>query len=136
MIFDFVKGDILASPYTHICFAANTDGHNDAGFAGLIADYFWPELKNTGPMELGATLTHEAHNHRVFHALVCHSLKPGGWSRTPEYLTYCLDSLDLPAQTAIVMVGGGPTGQISGADVFKNLGGIAQSRHMFAVYSL
>ena len=135
MIHDFVKGNILASPYTHICFAVNTEGYNDAGFAGLVASKYWPELADTGPKRLGETMTHTGYDGRVFHALVCHSLKDG-WEQTPEVLTKCLDSLALPQQSAIVLVGGGMIGQMYGANVYANLGGIARSQHSFAVYSL
>ena len=136
MIHAFVKGDVLSSAYSNICFAVNTEGYNDAGFAGLVARQFWPGLDDTGPKELGDVMTHRADNKRVFHALVCHSLKSNGWEKTPTILTECLDKLDLPRHAAIVLVGGGMIDQMGGANVWKNLHGIAQSKHNLAVFSL
>lgn len=50
MIIDYKKGqNILNSGETRIAFAVNTEGFNDAGFAGVVARNYWPELANTGP---------------------------------------------------------------------------------------
>lgn len=57
MIIDRVRGDIFKAPQRHIAFAVNTQGYNDAGFAGQVAKKIWPELANTGGNDIGDILT-------------------------------------------------------------------------------
>jgi len=57
MIVEFVRGNVLAANYKHIAFAVNTEGHNDAGFAGLVSSQYWTELSNTGTKKLGETMS-------------------------------------------------------------------------------
>jgi len=134
MIVDTVRGDIFESEFDIILFAVNTEGHNDAGFAGQVSGRYWPDLANTGPKDLGEVLTHRCGG-RVYHALVCHSLGIGGWDHTPRAITECLDSLVLPVDSAMVFAGSGPIGQMQGADTWAILGGIARSKHRIVVYT-
>ena len=49
MIVEVKQGqDILKSGAKHICFAVNTEGINDSGFAGLISRNHWPKLADIG----------------------------------------------------------------------------------------
>lgn len=48
MIIKTVQGNIFEAPFDHIVFGVNTEGYNDAGFAGQVASMFWPEIENTG----------------------------------------------------------------------------------------
>ncbi len=135
MIVDTVRGDILRTLNEHIAFAVNTEGFNDAGFAGSVASKHWPGLANT--RALGDVMSRRASG-RIFHALVCHSLDDAGWKRTPETVTTCLDALDVPKDetVAVVLMGAGPIGQMGGADVFAILGGMARAKRRVAVYTL
>lgn len=80
MIHNRVRGDIFAASQKHIAFAVNTDGYNDAGFAGQVSSRMWPKLANTGGNKLGDVLTHK-HDGKTYYALVCHSLDRGGGTR-------------------------------------------------------
>lgn len=75
---------------------------------------------------------------KTFHALVCHSLGGDGWKRTPQTAEQCLNALDVPEDEtiAVVLMGAGMIGQMGGADVFGNLGGMARSKKRVAVYTL
>lgn len=136
MIIDTRRGDIFESPFTHIIFAVNTEGINDAGFAGQVACRTWPELANIGACPLGSQMDHKDGDGRVFHALCVHSLKANGWIQAPQAITKALDACDLPEQSAMVLAGSGAVGQIQGADVYAILGGIARSRHKIVIYTL
>lgn len=137
MIVDRVQGDILESPYRYIAFAVNTSGINDSGFASVISDKYWRELVYVGENPLRTVLSKDIGGHTLF-ALVCHDLCVGGWKKTPEVVTECLDSIEIPDDQTIacVLMGSGPVGQMSGADVEKIMGGIARSKKKVAVYSL
>lgn len=136
MITRTVRGDIFASGLHHIAFAVNGEGQNIAGFAGVVAVNYWPELANTGPKLLGETLSLSAGGY-TFHALVCHFARRGGFSQTPRIITHCLNTLDVPDTTEIacVLVGGGPVGRAIGADTGAILEGIHRSRKHVAVYT-
>ena len=137
MIVDTTRGDVFKTPYRHIAFAVNTEGYNDAGFAGAVSSRHWPELANTGAKKLGEVMSKNGKN-KTFHALVCHSLGDDGWKKTAETVTRCLDSLDIPDDEtiAIVLMGAGMVGQMGGADVYSILGGMARSKKKVAVYTL
>lgn len=137
MIVDVIRGDVLRAPHSHIAFAVNTQGVNDAGFAGMVSSRFWPELSDTGSRELGEILSHRTED-KILYALVCHSLGENGWVQTPEIIEQCLNSIEVPNDEviAIVLIGGGMIGQGQGADVFANLSGVARSQKKCAVYSL
>ena len=137
MIVDTIRGDVFKTSHAHIAFAVNTEGFNDAGFAGAVSSRFWGELANTGKKKLGDVLTHEA-NGKTFHACVCHSLGGEGWNKTAQTITKCLDALNVPDDEviAVVLMGAGMVGQMGGADVFAILGGMARSKKRVAVYTL
>lgn len=137
MIVDTIRGDVFKTPHAHIAFAVNTEGFNDAGFAGAVSSRYWNELANTGKKKLGDVLSKNGKG-KTFHALVCHSLGGDGWSKTAETVTKCLDSLNvLDTETiAVVLTGAGMIGQMGGADVFSILGGMSRSKKRLAVYTL
>ena len=136
MIIDTRRGNIFESPFTHIIFAVNTQGVNDAGFAGQVSSRFWPELASIGQHQLGEHLTYQGKDGRFYHALVCHSLDAGGWDESPQAITQALDACDLPEHSAMVLAGSGMVGRMQGADVYAILGGIARSRHKIVLYTL
>ncbi len=136
MIVNQVHGDIFAAPQKHIAFAVNTQGYNDDGFAGQISSRIWPMLANTGGNRLGEVLTYK-HYDKTYHALVCHSLDPGGWNDTPRIARECLDKIYLPddEEIAIVLMGSGPLGMMQGANVKAILTGMEQSNKRLVVYT-
>lgn len=137
MIIGAVRGDVFSTELKHIAFAVNTEGLNDAGFAGIVAQNYWPRLANTSPTRLGRTfsLTTIAYH---FHALVCHSLGPDGWQQTPQAVTECLDSLYIPDNEpiAVVLMGTGFVGTLGNADVYAIIGGLARSKKRVVLYTL
>ena len=136
MIVNRVRGDIFAAPQKHIAFAVNTQGYNDAGFAGQVSARIWPELANTGGNRLGDVLTHQ-NSSKTYHALVCHSFESGGWNETPEVARACLDKIDAPEdeEIAVVLMGSGPVGVMQGANVEAILAGLEQSSKKLVVYT-
>jgi hypothetical protein len=137
MVKELVIGqDVFSCSYQHIAFAVNTQGFNDAGFAGVVSDQYWPELANTGPKQLGQVMSRKVGD-KTFHALVCHSLDQNGWDETPKIVTQCLDSIDIPDDEiiAVVSIGGGPIGRAMGADPDAIRSGMEASQKTVVVYS-
>ena len=136
MIVNRVRGDIFAASQKHIAFAVNTQGYNDAGFAGQVSSHIWPKLASTGGNKLGDVLTHK-NGSKTYHALVCHSLESGGWDETPRVARECLDKLDIPEdeEVAVVLMGSGPVGMMQGADVNAILAGMERSKKRLVVYT-
>ena len=115
MIVEIRQGqDILKSGAKHICFAVNTEGANDSGFAGLISRDYWPDLAYIGECELGTSLTHE-NDGVTYHALVCHSLH-NGWNNSAEVIKQCFDSIQTDDEVATISIGTGFVGVLSGAN--------------------
>lgn len=138
MIVDTVRGDVFKSPHKYIAFAVNTEGYNDAGFAGAVSSRYWPELANTGKKQLGDVLRNTA-DKKTFYAVVCHSLEAkDGWHYAATIVEKCLNKVEVPdSETiAVVLMGSGMVGQLGGADIFAILGGIARSKKRVAVYTL
>lgn len=135
MIVKRVQGDVFHTPLKHIAFAVNAEGYNDAGFAGAVASRYWPELENTGGNDMGTVLHKEA-NGKTFHALVCHELRHNGWVQTPELVEQCLNSIPGNEEIAVVLMGSGIIGQMSGANVNAILKSMERSKKRVHVYSL
>lgn len=136
MITKVLNEDIFKTPHKHIAFAINTEGSNDAGFAGQVASRYAPKLANTGKKKLGEVVTVESKG-KTFHGLVCHSLKDG-WNDSPKTITECLDKIktDDDESIAVVLMGAGMIGQMSGADVIANAKAIHKSKKNVVLYSL
>lgn len=137
MIIDTIRGDIFQTPHKHIAFAVNTEGYNDAGFAGAVSLKYWPALGSTGAKKSGEVLQ-KTTGEKTFHALVCHSLGGDRWKKTPKLVTQCLDKLDVPDHEpiAVVLMGAGMIRQMGGADVFAIMGGIGRSKKKIVIYTL
>ena len=114
MIVNITRGDVFQSPHRYIVFAVNTEGYNDAGFAGAVSSRYWPDLANI-ENKLGTVLRHNAGD-KTFWALVCHSLGVNGWKQTDETVMRCLDKIEVAdSETiAIVLMGAGMVGQMGG----------------------
>lgn len=137
MIVNLERKDIFGTPHQHIAFAVNTEGANDAGFAGAVSSRYWPELADIGPKPMGTVLVKKAKG-KTFHAIVCHSLNHEGWKKTPQVVTGAINKLDVPKNEVVgcVLMGAGMIGQMQGADVLSILGGLARSETKLAVYTL
>lgn len=107
-------GNILDGPEKRIAFAVNTEGANDAGFAGMVSCMFWPELAQIGPTKLGTVLVKETNGY-TFYALCCHSLRLG-WQNQKEVIRRCFDAIESDEPIASIKIGTGLIGALSGAD--------------------
>lgn len=114
--------DILKSGMTHICFAVNSEGINNTGFAGHISRHFWPELANVGKCELGTSMT-ICHDGVFYHALVCMSTHDG-WRNACTVVRKCFDSLETDDPVATIAIGTSIPSVLSGAqfaDIFEGM---------------
>ncbi|MCC6323269.1 hypothetical protein IT400_00575 [Candidatus Nomurabacteria bacterium] len=134
MIKNVKNEDVFKTPHRHIAFAINTEGFNDAGFAGQVSLRFAPELASTGEKELGEVISIKA-GEKTFHGLVCHSLKKG-WGDAPKAITSCLEKIDTDEPIAVVLMGAGMIGQMSGADVVANAKAIHNAKKDIILYCL
>jgi len=136
MIMRTVRGNIFETECRHIAFAVSAEGNFTRGGVALAAiRRCWPDLRRVGASTLGT-----AHSKCVgditYHALVCHTWQPGGWVRTPEHVTSCLDSLNVPddEEIAIVHIG---TGQREGTvDTSAVLECMERSGKMLVIYNM
>lgn len=133
MIIETKRGNnILAGNETRIAFAVNTEGINDSGFAGKIANAYWPELANIGPCKLGTVLSKECDG-VTFYALVCHSLKDG-WKKQTEVIRQCFDKIESDAPVASISIGTGLIGILSGANFAEIQAGMEASKAKIILY--
>ena len=138
MITEVKNDDIFNTDLKHVAFAVNTEGYNDSGFAGAVTSKFAPELASTGGNHLGEVLTSTTKDGKSFHGLVCHSLKGEGWSKAPETITKCLNAIETgeSEKIAVILMGGGMIGQMSGANLLANIKAIHASEKSCVVYTL
>ena len=124
--------DILAGGETRIAFAVNTEGFNDAGFAGVISRKYWPQLANAGVHTLGTVLKKECDG-VTFYALVCHSLNDG-WQNQTEIIRKCFDQIDGDEPVASISIGTGLIGIMSGANFAEIKAGMEASKTKIILY--
>ena len=134
MINSTMKGDIFETDAKHIAFAVNTEGANDAGFAGQVAR-LWPEIANTGEQALGTVLSKKIGD-KTYHALVCHSLKNGWGDNQAEVIKNCFDAIpvEVGEKIASIAIGSGLIGQLSGANLRQIVVGMCDSKHDIVLY--
>lgn len=132
MIIKEKSGDILNNNETRIAFAVNTEGVNDAGFAGMISRMFWPELATIGETELGTVLTTKS-NGIEFFALCCHSLHDG-WVNQKEVIQKCFDAIPGDEPVASISIGTGMIGMLSGARFDLIKAGMEASKKEIILY--
>jgi len=125
--------DILKGGETRIAFAVNTEGLNDAGFAGMISEKYWPELEDAGKCELGTVLTKTTSDGITFYALVCHSLDKG-WKNQTEIICKCFDSIEGDDPIASISIGSGFIGRLGGANRAEILKGMELSKKKIILY--
>ena len=128
MIVKTLPKDILKTDIKHIAFAINKEGYNDAGFAGQVSYIYWPELANIWENEIGTVLSRKFEN-KVFHAVVCHSLKEGWGNNQRETIRKCFDNIPSNGEPiATIAIGTGLIGQLSGANFPQILCGMHDSQ--------
>lgn len=133
MIISYQQGkDILKNGEKRIAFAVNTEGINDAGFAGHVSNKYWPELADIGPCQLGTVLKKECDG-ITFFALVCHSLEDG-WKNQTKVIKDCFDKIDANTPVASISIGTGLIGILSGADFKQIKAGMEASKTKIILY--
>lgn len=135
MIKNSINNNIFDTDCKHIAFAVNTEGYNDAGFAGMVSEKYWPELAICGKHEIGDVLTKQCGD-KTFHALVCHSLKEGWGEDQASVIKECFDNIDSNGEPiASVAIGQGLIGVLSGSDFIQILCGMHDSKNDVVLYS-
>lgn len=135
MVVKTVQDDIFNSEAKHIAFAVNTEGYNDAGFAGQISSKYWNELANCGEHEIGTVLSKTVGD-KTFHALVCHSLHNGWGENQAEVIKKCFDKIPANGEPiATVAIGSGFVGTLSGANFRQIVCGMHDSEQKIMLHA-
>ena len=135
MVVKTVQDDIFNSEAKHIAFAINSEGYNDAGFAGKVSSEYWPELAICGEHEIGTVLSKTVGD-KTFHALVCHSLHNGWGDNQAEVIKECFDNI--PANDehiATIAIGTGFVGMMSGANFRQIVCGMHDSKQQIILHA-
>ena len=135
MVIKSVQDNIFNSEAKHIAFAVNTEGYNDAGFAGQVSSKYWNELANCGEHKLGTVLSKTVGD-KTFHALVCHSLQ-GGWGEDQaQVIKDCFDKISANGEPiATIAIGTGFIGMLGGANFRQIVCGMHDSKQQIVLYS-
>lgn len=127
--------EIWTGPEAHIAFAINADGVMSGGFTDQVLRR-WPELDKIGPQPFGAIHSKAVEGLILtLHALTCRTSRD--LSRTPQFITTCLDMLKVPDDEpiAVLLPGAGVIGRSQGADVNAIYDAIAASKKTCVVYT-
>ena len=136
MIIKAVQDNIFNTDAKHIAFAINTEGINDAGFAGNISRKYWNELAFCGYHDLGTVLSKTVDD-KTYHALVCHSLANGWGVNQEELIKNCFDLIPSNGEEiATIAIGTGLIGIASGADFRKIICGMCDSNQKIILHSV
>ena len=134
MIIKTVQDNILNTEVKHIAFAINTEGLNDAGFAGVITSSIWPELECCGEHEIGTVISKTVGD-KTYHALVCHSLYNGWSDNQSEIIKQCFDTIQSNGElVSSVAIGDGLIGKLTGADFNQIARGMNDSKQQIVLY--
>lgn len=134
MITKQIRGNIFETKDIHIIFALNTEGHNDGGFAGQVAQSFFPEIENTGGNKLGEVLKKTVKG-KTFYGIVCHSLL-NGWGNSDQIILKALNDMHFSESASIVSIGGGMIGTMSGSPIKKIQSALEECNKNLTVYFL
>ena len=135
MVVKTVQDDIFNSEAKHIAFAVNTEGYNDAGFAGQVSSKYWNELANCGLHEIGTVLSKKVGD-KTFHALVCHSLENGWGENQAEVIKECFDKIPANGEpVATIAIGTGFVGMMSGASFRQIVCGMHDSEQQILLHA-
>ncbi len=134
MVAKTIQDDVFNSKVKHIAFAINTEGINDAGFAGQVSSQYWNELANCGKHEIGTVLSKTVGD-KTFHALVCHSLHNGWPEDQAQVIKECFDKIPSNGElVATIAIGTGLVGMLSGADFRQIVYGMHESKQKIVLY--
>ena len=135
MVIKTVNDDIFNTDAKHIVFAANTEGYNDCGFAGLVSSKYWDELANCGYHELGTVLSKTVGD-KTYHALVCHSLHNDWGKNQAAIIKECFDNIPSNGEpVATIAIGTGLIGVLSGANFRQIVCGMHDSKQQVILYA-
>lgn len=134
MVVKTIQDDIFNSKVKHIAFAINSEGLNDAGFAGQVSSQYWKELAFCGEQEIGTVLS-KTIGDKTFYALVCHSLHNGWGENQAEIIKECFDKIPANGEPiAIIAIGTGLVGLVCGADFRQIACGMHESKQQIVLY--
>lgn len=134
MVVKAVKADVFETESRHIAFAINKEGINDSGFAGLVADKYWPEIKYCGEHKIGTVLSKTVGD-KTYHALVCHSLHSDWGDHQREIIKECFDKIPTDEPIATIAIGTGLVGMLSGANFRQIVCGMHDSSKEIILHS-
>lgn len=135
MVVKTIQEDIFNTEAKHIAFAVNTEGYNDAGFAGQVSSKYWNELANCGKHELGTVLSKTVGD-KTFYALVCHSLDNGWGDNQAEIIKECFDKIPSDGEpVATIAIGTGFVGMMSGANFRQIVCGMHDSKQEIMLHA-
>ena len=135
MIVNTFNHDMFKTNCKNIAFAINTEGYNDTGFPGEVADRCWKELSNCGKNEIGTILSKKVGD-TTFYAIVCYSLDYGWSENIEEIIKDCFDRLPLNGEpVAAESIGTGFAGVMTGADFRKIIKGMHESKQQIELQS-
>lgn len=72
-----MKAEINTNTHLYTVFPLNIEGINDSGYAGYVANTFFPEILDTGGNKLGEMLSRET-DKTIYCGIVCYSRKDIG----------------------------------------------------------
>ena len=135
MVIKTVQKDIFETEAKHIAFAINSEGYNDAGFAGQVSKKYWSELANCGEHKIGTVLTKKVGN-KTYHAIVCHSLYNGWGENQAEVIKDCFNKIDTNGEPiATIAIGTGFVGAMSGANFREIVCGMHESNQKIILHA-
>jgi hypothetical protein len=134
-----IQDDIFNTPADHIAFAVhwrNSEGYLDnsnGGFAGEVAERFWPELANL-EFEKGVPISKKFLG-KWWHACPVHTNEKGGWDESPILIEECFNKIPCGSTEVIasVLMGGGHAGNKYKATV-NNLEGFIKTYKTVVLY--
>lgn len=132
-----IQGNIFETPADHIAFAMHYKKDSRVnhliGFAGKVAKYGWPELKDID-FEKGVPVTQKIKG-KHFHACPIHTNEEGGWDEAPELIEQCFNKLPVSGDEVVasVLMGGGLAGMKYKATV-NNLQGMVRTYKTVVLY--
>ena len=120
--------NIFDTEAKHIAFAINSEGYNDAGFAGVVAKKYWNELLYCGENEIGTVLS-KTIGDKTYHALVCHSLNNGWGDNQREIIKELFDKIPSNGEMiSSIAIGTGFVGMMTGAKFGQIVCGMQDSK--------
>lgn len=134
MVIKAVWTNVFDTEAKHIAFAINKEGINDSGFAGLVAQKYWPEIAYCGEHEIGTVLSKTVGT-KTYHALVCHSLFSEWGDHQREIIKECFDKIPTDEPIATIAIGTGLVGTLSGASFRKIVCGMHGSTKNIILHS-